>query len=428
MGYQFIYQIYMFTPSEMDRVVALMATSLGLIVFMATCVRSGHVPMVFRDSPTHRVERQLMRKALPIMLLICVPIGVYSLKMVVDGAVSGESSMITVNGVKINTTSVGYMTDAMLILVPVCGLFAWYHRFRLYAFLPLAIFFVVKASTGGRGPVVVAAAGTAYFFMYDKKIKLLDARILALAAFVAVAFTYIGQDRGYALRQFLGFGNFSENMESDGTEKNFIAGMDFANMEYLEYMVYVVPQRSGTYDYFLANLQLLTEPVPRALWPGKPVGAPIKTINLLDYGNPMGITASLPGVGWFELGWLGVVIWCGLWGWGLGAFYRWFAAGPQDAISVSLYLVSLPILIIAFRDGALLTVVRTGVFYVIPVLVMMLARRILRIPTFAHVRLALARQAGGMQQLAARVTKPALRGRANRLRLIAAMPQQSRGE
>ena len=52
----------------------------------------------------------------------------------------------------------------------------------------------------------------------------------------------------------------------------------------------------------------------------------------------------------------------------------------QGNFQVALYFAFLPIFIIAFRDGGLLTVLRTGVFYISPVLVWMWTARALGIP------------------------------------------------
>src|SRR5262249_26378777 len=70
---------------------------------------------------------------------------------------------------------------------------------------------------------------------------------------------------------------------------------DFANFDYLAYVVSVVPDRTHAYSYGLQYLQLFTEPIPRMLWPTKPVGAPVKTISLGAYGNFVGLTVSLCG-------------------------------------------------------------------------------------------------------------------------------------
>ena len=81
-----------------------------------------------------------------------------------------------------------------------------------------------------------------------------------------------------------------------------------------------------------------------------------------------------------QLGYIGVALWCALWGYCLGAIYSWFMRSRQGNFQVALYFAFLPIFIIAFRDGGLLTVLRTGVFYITPVLVWMWMARAMGIP------------------------------------------------
>ncbi|MET0251095.1 MAG: hypothetical protein ABW203_02855, partial [Novosphingobium sp.] len=162
-------------------------------------------------------------------------------------------------------------------------------------------------------------------------------------------------------------------------KSGFMESMDFANMEFFEYLTETIPRKSGSYGYFLNNLQLFTEPIPRVLWPGKPVGAPIKLYNLVDYGTPIGMTNSLPGEGWAQAGYFGVVLWCGLWGLVLGSVYSRFARGRQGNFDVALYFAFLPIFVVAYRDGLLLTIARTGVFYLAPVLAWALAAKAMNI-------------------------------------------------
>lgn len=421
--YRLIYQVYGFSPSLDDKVTVLVAANLGLLAFAFACLRAGNVPMLFRDGPVQRAERVQMSRLLPLLMLICVPLGTYSLLRTVGNAVSGTTSMVfTASGYKVNTTDIGYLSDAMFLLVPICGMFAWYHRFRWYGWLPLVLFVVLKASSGGRGAFVIALACALLFYFYDRKVKVPGVRLMIIGAALAMVFNMVGQDRGYAIRQLLGFEDKAG--PQIGRSLRFLEGMDFANMEYFEFIVYVVPQRSGTYDYFLSNLQLLTEPIPRALWPGKPVGPPIKLMEFFDYGTPYGLSYTVPGVGWFEAGWIGVVLWSMLWGWATGTVYRRFVLGSQGALSVAAYLTFLPLMILAFRDGTILTVARTAVFFLSPPILLWLLGRAYQVPSLAGIAAQLDRAQTRAQATSA-VAAPAMsRGRFNRLRLIASQTRR----
>lgn len=167
----------------------------------------------------------------------------------------------------------------------------------------------------------------------------------------------------------------------------FLEGMDFANLEFYEYLVYVVPQRSGTYGYFLENLQLFTQPIPRAIWSGKPVGPPIQLFSLFDYGYPIGMTYSLPGNGWVQLGYLGVMIWCGLFGWLYGLAYNKFQQSRHGNPVVLTYLLFLPLCLTFFRDGFLLTIVQTAVFFLFPIWLIVRIARLSAVPLADDLRL-----------------------------------------
>lgn len=154
----------------------------------------------------------------------------------------------------------------------------------------------------------------------------------------------------------------------------------------------VVRTLSHTYGYFNDVLQVFTEAVPRVLWKNKPFGAPFERFSMFDYGFPIGYTRSLPGNGWYALGWLGVIITCGVWGYVLGLIYRRFVEGPQSTYQVAAYMVFLPILIVAYRDGMLVTVFRQGIFYAAPILLWVWLARSFNVPLAKDLRMLTARK------------------------------------
>ncbi|MDT0575730.1 O-antigen polymerase [Croceicoccus sp. F390] len=377
LDYRTVYRFYGFVPSTDDRVTVIIASNLGMVAFAFFAARAGNVPMRFAAGPAVAKERRQLASILPAVLVICLPLGLFSLWQRLNNAALGFAvegmQLDRGTGAFINTQAIGYVTDAQLVLASSCALIAWFFRFRLLAWLPLGVFVVLRAGTGGRGPIIVALVLAALFYLYDRQLSRPSARLVTGAAAVLALFSAIGIDRGAAVRE--AFGMSAAAMPGPTHDDAFLEGMDFANMEYFEFVVYAVPQRSGTYDYFLNNLQILTEPVPRVLWPAKPIGPPVKRVELFDYGYPIGMTFSLPGLGWYQLGYAGVVIWCGLWGWVLGLFYRRFATGPQTVLHTASYMILLAVLLIAFRDGMLLSIIRTLAFYLLPVMLLWLLAR-----------------------------------------------------
>jgi hypothetical protein len=266
-------------------------------------------------------------------------------------------------GFAINTNVNGYFKDVQLLLGPIAVLAAWLFRFRLVACVPMVLFVLARAGTGNRWPFVLGAISFGLFLLFDQRRRWFDTRIVALGAATLMLFTVIGLDRGAWLRTFIGGETSVGSVSLDRP----LESMDYGNMEFVEFLVHVVPTRTNSYTYFLDNLQVFTEPVPRVMWPDKPVGPPIKFFSLYDHGFPIGMTYSLPGNGWMQLGWAGVVIWCALFGYLYGRIHNAFMRSRQTPFQVALYLLFLPLSINFFRDGVLLTMIKFGAFSLLPV-------------------------------------------------------------
>ena len=395
--FNLVYRGYQFTPSPSDKLTVILASNLGFLVFAFFCLLAGNVAMRFKQDGFAVAERERLKPLLLWVLAICVPIGLYSLANVWNGAAAtglGYDAMLrdAGTGTYINTQGNGYLAEAQLMLASCGALIAWIFRFRLLALLPLVAFVVFRAGTGGRGPFVTALVTVGLLYLYEHRRRMPSLQISALLVGVVLIFNTVGNDRGLAIRKAIGNDTASNVFIQTRANERFLEGMDFANMEYFEYLVYAIPQRTHTYGYFLDTLQVFTEPVPRVLWKNKPISAPFNRISLLDYGRAIGMTRSLPGQGWYSLGWLGVIIWCGLWGYVLGLIYRRFVEGPQTAFKTAAYMIFVPILIVAFRDGQLVTVFRQGLFYLGPVLLWFYLARYLGLPSAVIMRAAAARR------------------------------------
>jgi hypothetical protein len=389
--FQYVYRAFQFTPSAADKLTVIFASNLGFLCFAAACFWTGGIAMRFKRDRISDIERERLKPVFLWIAALCIPIGVYSLQMVWLGAAThgeGYDGMVrdAGTGVFVNTKNVGYLMEAQLMLATCGVMLAWLFRFRLIATLPLLLFIVLRAGTGGRGPFVTALLTVGLLWLYEQRRRFPTVRVAALLAAVVLVFNTVGDDRGASIRRAIGQESTSEVFGPNRDSERWLEGMDFANMEYFEFLVYAVPQRSGTYSYFVGVLQLFTEPIPRVLWVDKPIGAPFQQIKLFDYGNPIGMTRSLPGEGWFSLGWFGVIVWCGTWGAGLGLIYRRYVEGAQNTIQTAAYIMFLPILIVAFRDGEIVTVFREGVFFIGPVLLWYLLARWLSIPSAAELR------------------------------------------
>lgn len=397
-----LYYGYEFMPSLSDKVTVLVASNMGFLVFALFCLRAAPSPMRFNHSEVTREQRRRLSSLFIWVIVICGPPAAYSLLNSYGSSTNFDGMVLDRGtGITINTKNIGYVTDLQMMAVSLSAMIAWLARFRLYSLLPIASFVLMRAGTGGRSPFVIALVSAALFYMYEKRLRMPSLRVTIGAALLLAVFGAVGQDRGAAIRQTLGLEEKSAFAETDRPQGTFLTGMDYANMEFFEYLVYVIPQRSQTYDYFLDNLQVFTEPVPRVFWSGKPVGEPLRRIDLFQYGYPIGMSRSLPGEGWYALGWVGVIVWCALWGMALGKIYEKFVSGRQDTFAVACYLVFLPTLIVVFRDGTLLQLVRSTGIYFTPIAVWYLLARYVGVPRLNDIAASLVarrRNGGGTAQ------------------------------
>lgn len=368
-GFDTIYRAVQFIPTMHDKIVVLLAADLSFVIFMVVALKVGSQPFSLAPGAAARLAAPRFTKSLWVTLALCLPLALTSLYVGLSSRFAGISTMVldARAGTTVNTTGNGYLTDAVLMLGPLTVMLAWAGRFRWWSLLPALLFGLAKAGTGGRWPFVMAAMSLGLYWMYTHRLRWFSARAVLAVVPLLLLFTVVGVDRGAGLRALVG-GQPSAQAPNDYFKERPLESMDFGNMEFFEFLVHVVPGKTGTYDYFLSNLQIFTEPIPRVLWAGKPVGAPVRRFYLYDHGVSIGMTFALPGIGWLQAGWLGVAIWAALFGCFYGMMYRWFVQSDQDRYKTMLFMTFLPISLQVFRDGVLLTVLKTSMYPLLPIL------------------------------------------------------------
>ena len=102
-------------------------------------------------------------------------------------------------------------------------------------------------------------------------------------------------------------------------------GADDANMlDGLVLLMQVYPQQLP-YEHGLGHLEILERPIPRALWPDKPVGGYMNKLGIFDAGSAgtTGISPTLFGSFYAEGGWVAVFILSVIYGWALAGIVRY---------------------------------------------------------------------------------------------------------
>lgn len=378
--FSFVYRLYDFQPSMSDKITVILATNLAMIVFVAASLYVAPRLPIALDQNRFESARAAMRRPILTVCALLAPLAIWSQLGNWQRQADNYGSMIRdlSTGAAINTDAIGWFTDAALILAPITVLLIWLARYRWWSWGFFLVFVVLQGGGGTRGPIIYTAVAIGILALLEYRKRWVDWRAAALAVLALLAFNQIVTDRGASLRGLAGQAgeaDYATNFELSPFE-----GMDFANLEYFEYIVYAVPQRTGTYDYFASNLQIFTEPVPRVFWKDKPVGSPIQYFSLWDYGTPIGMTASLPGQGWMALGYLGVAIQALFFALLYSAAFSMLLGHKATPTRQILYALVVATAINVFRDGTLVTLARQMPFYIGPFLMVLALKRILTQP------------------------------------------------
>ncbi len=383
--FDLVYRVYDFLPSIDDKITVILGANLAMLVFAFASLRTAGVP-VGRTPPPTEFEDLRRRLTVPIVITtaLLAPFAISSQLSNWSRRVDPLATMArdAGTGIMVNVNANGWYTDSALILAPLAVFAVWLLRYRATGWVIFAIASTLMLGSGGRGSFIFAATAIVIVFLLERGRRWFDLRIAALGAIALLLFNAVVLDRGEAVRSIFGAGD--GYTASTVHDLDPLEHMDFANLEYFEFVVYAVPQRTGSWDYFAHNLQIFTEPVPRALWPDKPVGSPVKYFELWDYGTPIGMTISLPGAGWMSLGYFGIAVYAAFFALIYGWIYRRLLVHSGTAISILAYALLAATSIVVFRDGLLLTLLRQLPFYFGPFLLMLLLARLMTARASTH--------------------------------------------
>lgn len=364
-GFDASFRYMQFSPSDPIFVRTLAVSSVAMVSFVIVCMMAGRCRTDFATSQPP-VFTDLDYRALMVTTLLLLPAMAYSIYATRNG-IAGER----VNGVYIMTNSTGYLNEAQDFIMPLMCAWILLTRFHWLNLFP-SVFYVGYRTWFGwsRWTILLffLLLVLSYCWYYRKKWIPFWSVVVVIP--ILLLFNIIGHNRDvfkmYLAGEDVRVGQFGAGMTDEDKIKAQFDTQDFANFDYLTYVVYAVPGRTETYSFGLQYLQLFTEPIPRILWRGKPVGAPVKTINPFAYGNFTGLTVSLAGDGWISGGWIGVVITLSIVGFLLGRAHRWFWTNMGDSTGCILYLVTLAMVPQWYRDGGI-SIAKFLLFNVTPI-------------------------------------------------------------
>jgi O-antigen polysaccharide polymerase Wzy len=342
------WQYMLFEPTAAQFIYALAASSFALIVFAAASLTFGWCKTEFTTPATEPFTQQQIY-ALAILTVVLLPLIGYSIKSLYTGGLQIENRGSTY----VMVGDSGYTLEAQYMAGPLLCAWLVVKRFRWPALVPMVPYLAYRVYTGGsRWTIVLLFLVIALVYAWQKRSKWPPLWAVGCAIPVFLLFKTIGDNRHF-LEQYLEGQPVEHVAATQADWKTKYDNPDFANFDYLTFVMAAVPERTGVYTYGAQYLQLFTEPVPRKLWPGKPVGAPVRLFNLNNYGNFLGLTVSIVGDGWMSGGWLGIAVTMAIVGAILGRAHRWFWKNSAFNIPCLFYLVGLAMLPQWFRDGGI---------------------------------------------------------------------------
>jgi len=374
--YSFIFSYIGYFPEENDLLKTLVVTDLALLAYFSGSFLKNGCTSSVRINLNWGV---VYIRSFQLMSIIVLPLIIFSFVTSGSGFSydgSTKQMMEMVGGVSINVNSTGYVTELKNMMTPYFFLLFVMFGGRKWVWLVLGFYFVYRVYLGWeRVHLVVLIISLMLLWLNGKGRKWIPSWWVVVFVLLVPLFSFLGENRNY-VKSIFDDSVALEVVDHSGGLDSF-DNLDFANFEYLAYIISVVPRDSQTYTYGAQYLQIFTEPVPRVLWPGKPIGEPVKLVDLNEFGNFVGLTKSVVGDAWLNLGYLGVIVNLFFLGYFLKYLYFKIYINGSNIAKIS-WVMLIPFSLQLFRDGGIVTITKFLLFSFFPVFLWLLFILILR--------------------------------------------------
>jgi hypothetical protein len=296
-----------------------------------------------------------------------VTFGLSPTRFLLPGVLTSSAGTATGPDVAWFFLAMEWLVPAFLLLVAARG---FPGRWALLAYLAVVLLMYVSMAFRYRLVVFLIAAVTLYYLRRERRPStvLLGAGgglLFMAAGWLSLARLYINTAGQYGSLEF-------------SLEAVLKAGLaDTRIFESFMAVTYLVPDYVD-YAYFDPLVYPAVLPVPRALWPGKPlpewlgsIGKAIGTPEAVYYG------AAVPGFGEYYLafGWVGMAVGMVTFGVLARALWAWFRTDPRDPARQVVFAISNIWLMEVIIRGYLAQIVREWCFFILPALLVMWAAR-----------------------------------------------------
>jgi hypothetical protein len=356
------------TPEEISR--AMLWGDAALIFF---AIASWWAHKVFEAKEDQPIERRVLNLNIAKTIgLLCLPLGAFFFYAV-------KSSSIMPN---IDYASTGYIQAIAMWPIGVLGLLVFAFGFRWYLMALIAFFLGSVALQGyHRFMLVLPLLYFAALYLQTQRRRWPTLPILIGAIFIGLVFPrlkYIGQALQYGDTQEA-IAQFSQAFVKD---KNAYVEVSAAE-DFLDQFAGGLSLIDGNDRKFWGStyLAIITLPIPRAWWPGKP-GLADHMQEISTSGRRYDVEGRIMtylGEAYLNFGYMGLIGIPALMGYVLTAVCLRATTGPMLRLGRYLYLVFFMALIQTFRDGLL----SIFVFTVVHNMPMLFAWILHSIPGFA---------------------------------------------
>lgn len=342
---QAMFWMLLITPTEEELSRALLLTDLGLV---AICAGFWFVtPVRLVD----RVKLQPLPTNNRTVLLVgafFIAIGAYAFYRFAWSG--GMDAVSTVAGAqrRVMVGSTAYLTQAPVYAGGIGTLFVGLFGLQPWVIAYLTIYYGASmVRGGGRWTFVLGALSVVLVDMWRRKARWPRTSWIIGGLVLAILFGLIGSSRTI-IRSMV------EGGENSISEHIWLVPKqierDLSTYEYLVYVVKFVPQNTG-WSYGTQYLKLFTMPIPRMLWPNKPIET--STVELNGHGNFIGAVTSVVGDMYLNAGWITVALGMLLLGSLLGGLHRIYQ-NHRDVRWVGIvYALALSLLPLYYRDGGI---------------------------------------------------------------------------
>jgi hypothetical protein len=267
-----------------------------------------------------------------------------------DSVVNITQRLLPGGGTAFTGDSSGYQNVGAEFIPPLLIILYFRYGFtRLNLAVTGLYMFIIMYMGVNRAGFLTIALGAVVVYLMRSGTKYFRLRHLIFGLVLLVVFDIIGGNR-FIIRELLS-GQQNTVVENERWQTIRNHGSMLSDMQEFESMTLVtsvIPERSNSYNWFTQYASLLVRPIPRSLWPDKPVDTSV--LAMVDYGNFYYLTFSMMGDAYMNMGIPSVVLILALDGFLLSALYK-AVKRSSSANLLLLFTLTVAYLPVLYRDG-----------------------------------------------------------------------------